>query len=390
MIAIKLAYRNLMGAGLRTWLNVIVLSFSYVVIIWQQGFLQGWNREARQDTIAWEIGGGVYWHEAYDPYDIFSLSDSHGPVPHELIPYLKEGRLTPILITQGTIYPEGRMQSILLKGIDPDQTILKLPTDELKQTTGEIPALIGAGTAGSLNLKTGDYVTVRWRDKNGAFDAAEAQIAGIFKTNVPTVDKGQFWIPLKRLQTMTAMPGEATILVTDPGHPVDIKVAGWTFRDHAYLLAEINQIIKMKSVGGSIFYLLLLALAMLAIFDTQILSIFRRQKEIGTHIALGMTRGQVIRIFTVEGAFHGILAIIIAAIYGIPLLYLSAKSGWAMPQGSDDYGMAIAEKIFPSYGIGLVLGTILIVMTAVTIVSYLPTRKIAKMEPTDAIRGKIQ
>ena len=52
--------------------------------------------------------------------------------------------------------------------------------------------------------------------------------------------------------------------------------------------------------------------------------------------------------------------------------------------------MAIAEKIFPSYGIGLVLGTILIVMTAVTIVSYLPTRKIAKMEPTDAIRGKIQ
>jgi ABC-type lipoprotein release transport system permease subunit len=282
------------------------------------------------------------------------------------------------------------MQSVLLKGIDPNQTILQIPSDQLKNTADGIPALIGAGTAKSLNLKTGDYIMIRWRDKSGAFDAAEAQIAAIFKTSVPTVDKGQLWIPLERLRAMTGMPGEATILVTSSELPVQKDVAGWMFKDHAFLLSEIEQIIKMKSIGGSIFYILLLALAMLAIFDTQILSVFRRQKEIGTHIALGMTRGQVIRIFTIEGALHGILAIFVAALYGIPLLYLSAKSGWAMPQGSDDYGMAIAEKIFPVYGGGLVLGTIFIVMTAVTIVSYLPTRKIAKMKPTDAIRGKIQ
>jgi hypothetical protein len=38
--AIKLAYRNLIGAGLRTWLNVIVLSFSFVVIIWMKGVIE--------------------------------------------------------------------------------------------------------------------------------------------------------------------------------------------------------------------------------------------------------------------------------------------------------------------------------------------------------------
>ena len=43
MIAPKLAYRNLMGAKLRTWLNIIVLSMAYVIIIWQQGFLDGWK-----------------------------------------------------------------------------------------------------------------------------------------------------------------------------------------------------------------------------------------------------------------------------------------------------------------------------------------------------------
>jgi putative ABC transport system permease protein len=32
-LAFKLAYKNLIGAGLCTWLNVLVLSFSFVIII---------------------------------------------------------------------------------------------------------------------------------------------------------------------------------------------------------------------------------------------------------------------------------------------------------------------------------------------------------------------
>ena len=57
---------------------------------------------------------------------------------------------------------------------------------------------------------------------------------------------------------------------------------------------------------------------------------------------------------------------------------------------SESKGMAIAEKIFPVYSAGLVLGTVLTVIITTTIVSFLPARKIAKMNPTDALRGKIQ
>lgn len=138
------------------------------------------------------------------------------------------------------------------------------------------------------------------------------------------------------------------------------------------------------------FFLILMSLAMLAIFDTQVLSIFRRQKEIGTHIALGMTQRQVIVLFTVEGAMHSVLAAFLAAIYGFPLLAYQASVGYTLPAGTDDYGMTIAETIFPAYSLGLVLGTTLIVLITTTIVSYLPARRIAKMKPTDAIRGKIQ
>ena len=178
MISLKLAYRNLIGAGLRTWLNVIVLSLSFVVIIWQNGLLEGWNRQARRDMINWEIGGGQYWHNKYDPYDLFTITESHAPLPPQFQKRASEGSLTPILISQATIYPEGRMQSALLKGIDPAQKILSMPTAPLHQDIAEIPALVGTRMAKNNKLKPGDLVTVRWRDTNGTFDAAEAKIVG--------------------------------------------------------------------------------------------------------------------------------------------------------------------------------------------------------------------
>ena len=390
MLALKLALRNLLGAGLRTWLNVLVLSFSFVLIIWHKGFLQGWNVEARRDMINWEIGGGQYWHHSYDPYDPFTLSESHAQIPSLLRAQIDAGELTPILMAQATIYPEGRMQNIILKGLDPRQSILQLPGALLDTDVDEIPAIIGTRMARNTKLEPGDYITVRWRDAAGVFDAAEIKIAGLFKTNVPTVDLNQIWVPLPRLQTMLGLPGEATLLVAGEGMEAPIQLAQWPFQGHARLLAEIDEIIRQKSIGGSIIYFLLLSLALLAIFDTQVLSIFRRQKEIGTHIALGMTRRQVIGLFTVEGAMHAVLAAVLAAVYGFPLLYLQATRGIKLPGSFDDYGLTLAERIYPAYSFGLVMGTTLLVLVSTTIVSFLPTRRITRMKPTDALRGKIQ
>ncbi len=387
MLAIKLAYRNLIGAGLRTWLNVFVLSLSFLVIIWHRGVISGWDRQARNDTKNQEIGGGQYWHENYDPYDPFTLTESHGIIPKEL---QANDNFAPVLVTQATIYPQGRVQSILLKGIEPSQKVLTIPTEYLKSGIEEIPVMLGSRMAENNKLKMGDFVTVRWRDTNGTFDAGDAKVVHIFKTNVPMIDNGQMWVSLKRLQKIMQMDGEATMVVASQDINSAQDLPHWLFKDYSILLKEFDEMIKMKNVGGLVMWFILLLLAWIAIFDTQVLSIFRRQKEIGTDIALGMTRGQVIRIFTIEGAMHGILAAILAAIYGAPLLYLQAVKGWSMPKGTDDMGLVISDTIYPYYSIGLVVVTAMVVLITTTIVSFLPTRRISKMNPTDAIRGKIQ
>ena len=62
----KLALQSLIGNGLKTWLNVFVLSISFVLIILLQGILKGWSNQAVDDTVKWEIAGGQYWQSKYD------------------------------------------------------------------------------------------------------------------------------------------------------------------------------------------------------------------------------------------------------------------------------------------------------------------------------------
>jgi len=386
----KLAAKNLFGAGMRTWLNVIVLSFSFLIIIWHKGLLDGWDRQAKNETISWETGGGQYWQSGYDPYDPFSLTEAHSKIPSSFDTLLSRGDIASVLITQGTIYPRGRIQSILIKGINSNQKLLKIPSSLFPEDGDEIPALIGRNTATDNGIKTGDLITLRWRDVHGTFDAGNIKVTGIFDSDVPTVDMGQVWVPLDRLQKMMDMPGEATIIVWNNEQKADVRVAGWSFKTNEFLLKSITDLIKMKSVGGIVLYIILLSLAMLAIFDTQVLSIFRRQKEIGTYIALGMTRGQVVGLFTIEGSLNSVMAGLLAALYGIPLLAMQAIHGMSIPGGSKGFGLAVADRIYPFYSLGLVITTIFIIMLTTTIVSYLPSRRIAKMKPTEALRGKLQ
>ena len=384
MLTFKLALKNLLGAGTRTWLNVIILSLAYVIIIIFNGLEDGASQKARTESIRWEYGQGQLWHEAYDPYDPFTLPDAHGKLPATV----NTNHWVPILITPGSIYPQGRMQTINLKGIPPGQNVLALPTTSLDTITNALPAMIGKRMAASTNLKPGDQVLIRWRDQNGTYDAREITIVNVFDSNVSDIDNGQVWLPLRELQEMTGLEEQATLWVAGEGFD-PIEPDQWSFKSQDALLKNINALIEADRISGNIIFMLLLCMALLAIFDTQVLSIFRRQKEIGTLIALGMTRPQVVALFTVEGGANSLLATAIGSLYGIPLLIYMTHAGIPMPAAAEGT-IAIAERIYPVYSTGLILGTIALVVISATVVSFLPSRKIAKMNPTLALKGKLQ
>lgn len=390
MIAIRLAYKNLIGAGLRTWLNAGVLSFAFVLIVFYNGLMDGWNVQAKRDTKNWEVGYGQLWHPDFDPLDVYTYQDAHAPITPNVQSLINDNQITPILLSQATAYPEGRLVTVLLKGIDPNQKILELPAEKLKVSKdGDLPVMLGERMAKSLKTKEGGTFLVRWRDKNGTFDALQAKVVAVFKTTVPTVDKGIIWMALPELQKITGMENEATMFVVNANYKGE-KLDNWVFKSQDFLFTDIDLLIASKKGGASMLWGLILILALLAIFDTQVLSIFRRQKEIGTYIALGMTRWQVVGIFTVEGTAYSIFAALLATVYGTPLFLYLAKNGLTFPMGDQDFGVSISNVMYPNFTVGLVISTVVLVVLAATVVSFLPARKIAKLKPTEALKGKIQ
>jgi ABC-type lipoprotein release transport system permease subunit len=386
----KIAIKNLLGAKLRTWLNVFVTSISFFMIIFMSGMYDGLREHAKQVSIDTEVAGGTYWHPHYDPQNPMTFEDSHAKPPTTLGELIKEGLAVPVLVSQASIYPGGRMMPVVMKGILPHQKIINLPTETLfGHDKSMIPVLIGKGMANYSKLNIGDSFTIRWLDANRTYDANEGVVVHIMDTENFKVDMGNIWIPLERSQTMLSMKEQATYVTYAKGLSIVDNYGDWIHRDVKYLIRDMDAIIEADEPNAVVMYLILLALAAMGIFNAQVLSIFRRKKEIGTLMALGMTRSKVVGLFTMEGGLNAFLASIMTFVIFGPVLWYFSTYGIPLPMDYSEMGLIIAKRLIPIYTMGLLISTTGIISIIVLIVSYMPSRRIAKMKPTDALRGKI-
>ncbi|MCF7918771.1 MAG: FtsX-like permease family protein [Candidatus Cloacimonetes bacterium] len=380
-MVLKLAWRNLVGGGVRSLLNVFILSVVLVTIIGFHGLFVGWQRNAENGMIRWHIADGQYWQKDYDPYDPFSFDVARSAMPKGI----NDAASVEFLIDQGVIYPQGRMKNIILKGVEEEQVLLELPTEYLRFKEGRYKLMLGYRTAKKLGLSEGDRLMLRWRDVHGSFDAREFEIVHIFTSPVLTIDQGQVWLGLEQMREMLDAPGEVTYFSYRGLRP---KLgAGWIWKTQDELLSEFRALFAAKMAGVSFMYVLLLFLAMIAVFDTQVLAMFKRRREIGMMMALGLRSGQIIKVFTLEGLLSGLLAVGLGALWGTPLLLRFSKYGLRLPEMMDNYGIdGFLDAMYPQYSLKIVVLTIVLINLILLVVSYLPVRSISKMSPVSALK----
>ena len=167
--------------------------------------------------------------------------------------------------------------SVILKGIDIRQSVLKIPTQKLKQSKESFPVIIGKRLAESAKLNKGDKVQLRWRDAKGTYDANSITIIDVFDSNVPNIDNGKIWIDINKLWQITGLENQASYFIVKD----DFNKAAfpyWKFKSKESLLKNLKELIDQKKQVNHLFRSTS-AIALLAIFDTQILSIFREKKK---------------------------------------------------------------------------------------------------------------
>ena len=153
------------------------------------------------------------------------------------------------------------------------------------------------------------------------------------------------------------------------------------------LIADILNLIENDRKYAKIFWVILIFLAGIGVFNTQILNVFKRQKEIGTLMALGMTAAQVVGLFTLEGSMAALLSVVVALILGTILF------AWFQSVGLDITHLAestipVHENILLDIHSGEVISTMIIIVCVMVLVSWLPVRKITRLDPTLALRGR--
>ena len=385
----KIAIKNLFGAKLRTALNVFVTSISFFLVIFVSGMYDGMREHAKNVTIETEVAGGTYWHPEYDSMDPRTFEDSHSTIPTKIKKLINQKQAFAVLVSQASIYPNGRIMPVIMKGVTPDQNIVDMPTNVLTEHSNiTIPVLIGNGMAKNANLEVGDSFTIRWLDADRTYDADEGTIVHIMETENFKLDLGHIWIPLSKAQSMLAMENQATYVTYAKELPMIKDSGDWIHHDINYMIRDMEALIKADEPGAQIMYSILIALAAMGIFNAQVLSIFRRGREIGTLMALGMTRSRVVGLFTLEGGLNAFLAGIIALVLFGPVLYFFSTNGIPLPMDYTEMGMLVAKRLMPVYSVGLIVSTTILISIIVLAVSYMPSRKITKMRPTDALRGK--
>ncbi len=383
----QVAFRNFMGQGMRAILNVSVTGLIIIATIFSLSLLNGFQAQSLKNLSITDVGGGHYRVPGFDILSPTDWEDLTRIVPETLSQFTHKQKAE-VLVQQGQLFINNRLFPVQLRGLEMEQELLDLPMAKLQDWSQPVkdivPIIIGKQMSKKSKLKVGDQVVMKWRDKHGAVDALDAEVVDVIPLVNPRVDKGVAWLRLDHLRTITQREKEITWVVVDEQKG---KIEGLEFIDVDYLMRDLLALLKNDRRNTRIIIGILLMLAAISVFNAQYLNIFKRQKEIGTLMAMGMTPGQIIRLFTLEGSLAAIGAVVMAVVLGVPFFIWFQSTGFDVSHLSET-GIPVRENIFLKFNVREILTTVTVIVFLMMIVAWWPVRRLSKLEPTLALRGR--
>ena len=382
-----IANKNFYRQGLRAFLNVLVTALSIIALIFMLSLLNGFQAQATQNLVSTDVGGGHYRPPGFDILTPTEWEDYTMPVP-DVLNGLSAKDKAEVLVQQGQLYPNRRLYPVQLRGIAMDQSLLNLPLAGLKSfedKPGEvIPAVVGVKMARKAHLEKGDTVVLKWRDKGGAVDARDVLIVDVGDIVNPRIDDGVVWLRLDHLRSMTDREGEVSWVAV---REYLGQVQGFEFQGIEMLMSDLLAMLRQDRINSKILWGILMVLVCTSVFNTQILNIFKRQKEIGTLMALGMEPQWIVRIFTLEGVIAALWALGLAVVLGVPFFIWFQGVGFDVTHLSEA-SFPVRETVYPDYQPREILVSVFIVMSLIIVSAWVPVKKITRLDPTLALRGR--
>ena len=161
----------------------------------------------------------------------------------------------------------------------------------------------------------------------------------------------------------------------------DLDAKSWKEVSESYSMIEMADAVYM------VMALFFFALGSSVIINTTMMVIYERMHEIGTLGAMGMTGGELNRLFFLEACFLGILGSAIGVLLGMIFTLILNYTGISFGDAMDGVDFEISTIIRPALDLKSTLGVFIYSSITASIAVLLPSRKVAKIEPVEALRS---
>ncbi len=426
MLTLTIALRNIFRHRIRTIITLSTIAFGCTAIIFVNGFFEDALLHMREGYIKALTGhlqvckAGAFDKGMAKPFDY--IIDN----PHEILAVIEHTpgvRLTSSrLIFSGLLSTGDNSVSFLGQGVEPEKeptTIVRSQEDMIRIMRrkdyfnpdvggafidqGEALAkgdtysvILGKGLAKSLDVKTGDNVTLMTNTVGGSINAVDAKTKGIFYTSSKSFDDIGLRVPLIMAQKLLRTEGinnivvrlfktEDTQLIKEnleeafKAHHWDLEIRTWDELNDFYPKTKIflnQQLFILELVMGVV--------VLLSIFSTMNMVVLERTAEIGTLMALGTKKSGVIKLFMYEGLILGLLGGLIGVAAGYVLVHLISAVGITMPPSP---GLTFNWLSQPKPAISSYVFVFFLSVFSAFISSTFPAYKASELEVATALRG---
>ena len=272
------------------------------------------------------------------------------------------------------------LESVALVGIDSAryQKIIPIADDivsgEFRVGAGD--AVIGKQLASNLGLRVGDKLRLdAGRDANTIVN-----VAGIFELGVRDLDSRFVYLDLRQSQSLLNLPGGVTVIdvtVRDIfaadvvaariGRLTGLKSESWMETNAQLMNALSSQSMSTRII--SLFVALSVAFGIASVLSV---SVVQRTREIGILRAMGITQGQMLRVFLIQGALFGLAGSAIGGLAGYGLVWVFNNLGTGL------FYIPVSKGLMP---MAMAIATVTGVLSAA-----IPARRAARLDPVVAIR----
>ena len=292
--------------------------------------------------------------------------------------------VSPIVSGGGLAVRGEATQSIAVSGVDLDRydRVVRLREKVVAGAARLDPgdAIIGIELASDLGLRAGD----RFNIQTGSVSET-VRVTALVDLGVRELNRRAVYVPLRLAQSLLGLPGGASSLdlaLRDVWTAKDLagelrqqypyKIESWQ-ETNAQLVSALNA----QSVSTGLIRLIVLLVVVLGIASVLVVSVVEKRREIGILRAMGATRGQMVRVFLVQGGIVGAVGSILGLGLALLMIYLFAL----FVRGSD--GQPLFAIVLP---MSLALQVALTASACGVLAAIAPARRAAAMDPAQAIR----